>query len=140
VQDPAPLPYLAPVGPAAFDIQLEVLIRPANGEATLVSRSNMKYLYWSLAQLLTHHASNGCNLEIGDLYATGTISGPTPDSYGSMLELAWRGTKPITLADGTERKFLLDGDTVVMRAFAEKDGLRVGFGEISGTILPAHTV
>ncbi|MBC7447913.1 MAG: fumarylacetoacetase [Hymenobacteraceae bacterium] len=137
-QDPAPLPYLHPAGPGAFDIQIEVAIQPAGGAETIVSRSNMKYLYWSLAQLLTHHASNGCNLEVGDLYATGTISGPTPGSLGSMLELAWRGTRPVPLADGTERRFLLDGDTVVLRAFAEKEGLRIGFGEVRGEILPAH--
>ncbi len=136
-QDPAPLPYLQPTGPAAFDLQLEVAIQPADGAETVVSRSNMKYLYWSLAQQLTHHASNGCNLEVGDLYATGTISGPTPDSLGSMMELAWRGTRPVPLADGTDRKFLLDGDTVILRAFAEKDGLRIGFGEVRGQILPA---
>ena len=137
VQDPAPLPYLTPAGPGAFDIQLEVAIQPAGGPETVVSCSNMKYLYWSLAQLLTHHASNGCNLEAGDLYATGTISGPTPDSLGSLLELAWRGTRPIPLADGSERKFILDGDTVILRAYAQKDGLRIGFGEVRGEVLPA---
>lgn len=140
VQEPAPLPYLRPAGPAAFDIQLEVAIQPAGGAETVVSRSNMKYLYWSLAQQLTHHASNGCNLEVGDLYATGTISGPTPDSLGSMLELAWRGTRPVPLADGSDRKFLLDGDTVVLRAYAERDGLRIGFGEVRGEVLPANVV
>ncbi len=138
-QDPAPLAYLEPAGPGAFDIQLEVAIQPAGGPETVVSHSNLKYMYWSLAQLLTHHASNGCNLEVGDLYATGTISGPSPDSLGSMLELAWRGTRPVPLADGTERKFLLDGDTVVLRAFAQKGDLRIGFGEVRGEIVPAHS-
>ena len=94
-------------------------------------------MYWNMAQQLAHHASNGCNLKAGDLYASGTISGPTPDSLGSMLELAWRGTRPLPLADGSERKFLLDGDTVTMRGHAEKDGVRIGFGEVSGTVLPA---
>ncbi len=136
-QEPAPLAYLQPTAPGAFDIELEVAIQPAHGPETVVSRSNMKYLYWSLAQQLTHHASNGCNLEVGDLYATGTISGPTPDSYGSMLELAWRGARPVPLADGSERKFLLDGDTVILRAVAQKNGLRIGFGEVRGEVLPA---
>ncbi len=138
VQDPPPLPYLSSGGAHAFDVQLEVVIQPTGGPETVVSRSNLKYLYWTLAQQLTHHASNGCNLEVGDVYATGTISGPTPDSLGSMLELAWRGTRPVPLADGTTRAFLLDGDTVILRAFAEKDGLRIGFGEVRGTVLPAH--
>ncbi len=136
-QDPAPLPYLEQRGPHAFDVQLEVAIVTPEGVETVISRSNLKYLYWSFAQQLTHHASNGCNLEVGDLYATGTISGPSPDTLGSMLELAWRGTRPVPLADGSDRKFLLDGDTVVMRGFAEKDGLRIGFGEVRGTVLPA---
>ena len=90
-----------------------------------------------MAQQLPHHASNGCNLEAGDLYASGTISGPTPDSLGSMLELSWRGTRPVQLADGTERSFLLDGDTVTMRGYAAKNGIRIGFGEVRGTVLPA---
>jgi fumarylacetoacetase len=104
---------------------------------TVVSRSNFRYMYWSMAQQLAHQTSNGCNLQVGDLYASGTISGSTPDSLGSMLELAWKGTRPVPLADGSERKFLLDGDTVTMRGFAEKDGVRIGFGEVSGMILPA---
>lgn len=137
-QDPAPLPYLLQTGRTAFDIVLEVAILTPEGIETTISRSNMKYLYWSLAQQLTHHASNGCNLEVGDIYATGTISGPTSDSLGSMLELAWRGTRPVKLADGSERKFLLDGDTVVMRAYAEAGDVRIGFGEVRGTVLPAQ--
>ena len=94
-------------------------------------------MYWNMAQQLAHHASNGCNLEVGDLYASGTISGATPDSLGSLLEIAWRGTRPVQLPDGTERKFLLDGDTVVMRGHAERNGVRIGFGEVRGTVLPA---
>lgn len=137
VQTPAPLPYLAPTGPHHFDIHLEVALTPAHGPATTLSRTNFGLLYWSMAQQLTHHASNGCNLEAGDLYASGTISGPTPDSLGSLLELAWRGTRPVRLADGSERTFLLDGDTVTMRAYAEKAGVRIGFGEVRGTVLPA---
>jgi fumarylacetoacetase len=93
-------------------------------------------MYWNMAQQLAHHTINGCNIDVGDLYASGTISGHTPDSYGSMLELAWKGTKPITLNDGTERKFILDGDTVIMKGHAEKDGVRIGFGEVRSKVLP----
>ncbi|MBC6990165.1 fumarylacetoacetase [Hymenobacter sp. BT491] len=136
-QEPEPLLYLRQTGAANFDINLEVAIEPAGGPETVISRSNFKYMYWSMAQQLAHQTSNGCNLQVGDLYASGTISGSTPDSLGSMLELTWRGTRPLPLADGSERKFLLDGDTVTMRGFAEKDGIRIGFGEVSGTILPS---
>jgi fumarylacetoacetase len=104
----------------------------------VVSRSNMQHLYWSMAQQLTHHTVGGCNVRPGDLMASGTISGADPGSYGSMLELAWRGTKPISMPDGSERKFLLDGDSVIMRAYAQGDGYRIGFGKAEGTILPAH--
>ena len=137
-QEPVPLPYLQQLGSHNFDVQLEVALTPENGTATTISRTNFGLMYWSMAQQLTHHASNGCNLEAGDLYASGTISGPTPDSLGSMLELAWRGTRPVQLPDGSERKFLLDGDTVTMRGYAEKDGVRIGFGEVSGIVLPAQ--
>ena len=137
VQEPAPLPYLAQRGPHNFDVHLEVALAPAGGPETVLSRANFGLMYWSMAQQLAHHTSNGCNLEAGDLYASGTISGTTPNSLGSMLELAWRGTRPLPLPDGTERKFLLDGDTVTMRGYAEKDGVRIGFGEVSGTVLPA---
>ena len=137
-QEPAPLPYLAQAGPHNFDVHLEVALTPADGAETTLSRTNFGGMYWSMAQQLAHHASNGCNLEAGDLYASGTISGPTPDSLGSMLELAWRGTRPVPLPDGTERRFLLDGDTVTIRGFATKDGVRVGFGEVRGTVLPAE--
>jgi len=137
VQEPAPLPYLQLPGAHNFDVHLEVALQPEGGAETTISRSNFGLMYWNMAQQLAHHASNGCNLEAGDLYASGTISGPTPDSLGSMLELAWRGTRPLPLPDGSERKFLLDGDTVVMRGYAEKDGVRIGFGEVSGKVLPA---
>ncbi len=136
-QDPTPLPYLQTKGPKSFDIQLEVEIRPGQGEGKTVCRSNFKYLYWNMAQQLAHHTVNGCNIRVGDMMASGTISGPTPDSYGSMLELSWRGANPIAMPDGSERKFLLDGDTVVLRGWCEKDGRRVGFGEASGKVLPA---
>jgi fumarylacetoacetase len=136
-QEPAPLPYLNQSGAHNFDVHLEVALAPADGPETTISRTNFGLMYWSMAQQLTHHASNGCNLEAGDLYASGTISGATPDSLGSMLELAWRGTRPVPLTDGSERSFLLDGDTVTMRGYAEKDGVRIGFGEVRGTVLPA---
>jgi fumarylacetoacetase len=137
VQEPEPLLYLRQLDEHNFDINLEVGIQPEGGLETTVSRSNFGLMYWSMAQQLTHHASNGCNLQVGDLYASGTISGPTPDSLGSMLELAWRGTRPVPLADGSERKFLQDGDTVTMRGYCEKEGLRIGFGEVTGKVLPA---
>lgn len=138
VQDPEPLPYLRSEGSANFDIQLDVFIRPDGGEENLVSHSNFKYLYWSMRQQLAHHTINGCNMRTGDLCASGTISGPTPDSYGSMMELAWKGTKPLPMSDGTERKFILDGDTVIIRGYCQgENGVRIGFGETSGKILPA---
>ncbi|WP_197274034.1 fumarylacetoacetase [Hymenobacter sp. DG25A] len=136
-QKPQPLPYLQLDGDHNFDIQLEVLLQPKDGPETVICHSNFRYMYWNMAQQLAHHASNGCPIEVGDLYASGTISGATPDSYGSMLELSWRGTKPLHLPDGSERKFLQDGDTVIMRGYAKKDGLRIGFGEVRGTVLPA---
>ncbi len=136
-QEPQPLPYLQQSGKKNFDIQLQVGIKPENGEETTLANSNFKYMYWSMAQQLTHHTVNGCNLRSGDMMGSGTISGPTKDSYGSMLELTWRGQNPVTLKDGTTRKFIQDGDTVIMRAHCEKDGLRIGFGECSGKVLPA---
>ncbi|MDA0378388.1 MAG: fumarylacetoacetase [Bacteroidetes bacterium] len=139
VQDPEPLPYLRSQGPQAFDIHLEVGIQPEGaGEDDVVCRSNFRYMYWNVCQQLAHHTVTGCNVRPGDLMASGTISGPDKGSYGSMLELTWRGQHPLRLSDGSERKFLADGDTVVMRGRAEKDGLRIGFGEVSGRILPAR--
>ncbi len=136
-QEPQPLPYLRQTGKKNFDIKLQVGIKPENGEETTLANSNFKYMYWSMAQQLTHHTVNGCNVRSGDMMGSGTISGPTKDSYGSMLELTWRGQNPVTLKDGTTRKFVQDGDTVIMRAHCEKDGLRIGFGECIGKILPA---
>jgi len=136
-QDPLPLPYLQHKGQRTFDIQLEVDITPENGISTTICTSNFKYLYWSMAQQLAHHTVNGCNVNSGDMMGSGTISGPTPDSYGSMLELAWQGTKPIALADGSTRKSIQDGDTVTLRGFCEKEGVRIGFGEVSTKLLPA---
>ena len=103
----------------------------------MISRSNFRHLYWNMAQQLAHHTVNGCNVRAGDLMASGTISGDTPESYGSMLELAWKGTKPVKLNDGSERKFIEDGDTVIMRGYCEKGDLRIGFGEVRSTVLPA---
>lgn len=135
-QDPQPLPYLRHAGRNNFDIKLEVWLTPHGGEPTLISSSNTKYLYWSMAQQLAHHTINGCNLRPGDVCASGTISGPTADSYGSMLELSWQGTKPITLSDGSTRKFISDGDTVTMRAFVEGGGVRFELGEASAEVVP----
>lgn len=136
-QDPPVLPYLQHAGTNHFDIILEASIRTASGSETVICRTNFKHLYWSMAQQLAHHTVNGCNVQAGDLMASGTISGDTPDSFGSLLELAWKGTKPIKLGDGTERRFLLDGDTLIIRGHCENDGVRIGFGEVSGTVLPA---
>tara|TARA_R110001583_G_scaffold25577_4_gene92336 strand:- start:1228 stop:1971 length:744 start_codon:yes stop_codon:yes gene_type:complete len=135
-QDPKPFPYLSLEGEHSFDIKLEVDIVTPEGVATTVSNSNFKYLYWSMAQQLAHHTVNGCIVNSGDMMGSGTISGPTPESYGSMLELAWQGTKPVTLNDGSERKFIQDNDTVVMRGFCDKNGQRLGFGEVSTKLLP----
>ena len=137
VQEPAVLPYLQYQGNRNLDIRLEVDIKTPEGITQTVCRSNFKYMYWNMAQQLAHHTVNGCNLNVGDMCASGTISGKTPDSYGSMMEISWKGTKPVAMPDGTERKFIQDGDTVIMRGRGEKDGLRIGFGEVSGTIIPA---
>lgn len=137
-QHPHVLPYLSFEGNKSFDLRLEVLIQPNGSEATTVCRSNFKYMYWNINQQLAHHTVNGCNIQVGDMYASGTISGPSPGSYGSMLELSWNGQKALTMPDGTERKFIEDGDTVIIKGLAEKDGVRIGFGECKGKILPAN--
>jgi len=136
-QEPEVLPYLKYEGQKNYDINLFVDIVTQNGDKKTVSASNFKYMYWNMAQQLAHHTVNGCNVNIGDLLASGTISGQTPESYGSMLEIAWKGTKPVVMPDGSERKFIEDFDTVVLRGWAEKDGIRVGFGECVGQILPS---
>ncbi|MTI20197.1 fumarylacetoacetase, partial [Fulvivirga sp. RKSG066] len=136
-QEPEVLPYLKYKGEKNFDIKLQVSLQPEGGEENIICNSNFKYMYWNVNQQLAHHTVNGCNLQVGDMYASGTISGPTSDSYGSMLELAWKGTKPVQLSDGSERKFLEDGDTVIMRGHAENNGVRVGFGEVRSKVLPA---
>jgi fumarylacetoacetase len=132
-----PLPYLQSSGKKSYDIHLEAYITPENGTPNLVTRSNFKYMYWNMSQQLAHHTSNGCAVKSGDMMGSGTISGPTPDSYGSMLELSWRGEKPIKLNDGTERKFINDNDTVTLKGYCKNDKVRIGFGECSTKILPA---
>tara|TARA_B100001057_G_scaffold497963_1_gene603582 strand:+ start:6386 stop:7657 length:1272 start_codon:yes stop_codon:yes gene_type:complete len=137
-QDPEVLDYLKFEGKKSYDINLQVSITPESSEETIVCNSNFKYMYWNMAQQLAHHTVNGCNVRGGDLLGSGTISGPTPDSYGSMLELAWKGTKPVPMSDGTERKFIQDGDTVTMRGFCKNDKVRLGFGEVTSKLLPSQ--
>ncbi len=136
-QEPEVLDYLKCDGKHNFDIQLEVDLTPENGEKTTISKSNFKYMYWNICQQLAHHTVNGCNVKVGDMLASGTISGKTEDSYGSMLELSWAGKKEIPLKGGATRKFIADNDTITMRGFCEKDGLRIGFGKVESKILPA---
>jgi 2-keto-4-pentenoate hydratase/2-oxohepta-3-ene-1,7-dioic acid hydratase (catechol pathway) len=144
--DPVPLPYLASTSnetSGGFDIRLEVWIRSARMRADgtpacRLSHVRFTEMYWTLAQLVTHHASNGCNLEPGDLLASGTVSGASKDSRGCLQELTWRGTEPITLPSGEQRRYLEDGDEVILRGFCERDGFaRIGFGECRGTVLAA---
>jgi fumarylacetoacetase len=136
-QNPEVLPYLQYEGNKNYDIKLEVEIKPEGGEGKIVSESNFKYMYWNMNQQLAHHTVNGCNVNIGDMMASGTISGPEPHEFGSMLEIAWKGTKPVQMPDGTERKFLNDHDFCIIRGHAEKDGIRIGFGDCITKILPA---
>jgi fumarylacetoacetase len=135
-QEPTPLPHLQQKGKHSFDIHLEVAIQPEKSEPTVVSRSNFKYMYWTMSQQLAHHTSNGCRVNSGDMMGSGTISGPTPDSLGSMLELTWGGQNPIKLNDGTERKFINDNDTVIMKGYSQNENVRIGFGEVSSKLLP----
>ncbi len=141
VEGPKPeikqLPYLQSKGKKSYDINLEVYIAPENGEESKISTSNFKYMYWNMSQQLAHHTINGCNVNSGDMMGSGTISGKTPDSYGSMLELTWRGEKPIKLSDGTERKFINDNDTVIMKGYCKNQQVRIGFGECRSKLLPA---
>lgn len=135
--NPKPLPYLRNKTKRNYDINLFVDIVPENGEGKTVCESNFKYMYWNMCQQLVHHTVNGCNVNPGDVCASGTISGPNRGSFGSMLEISWRGSMPVDMPDGTQRKFINDHDTVVMRGHGVKDGVRIGFGEVSGKILPA---
>ena len=141
VQEPQPLAYLQHQPGLAYgvDIALEVeLTGQGSTEPDTISRSNYRHMYWSMAQQLAHHTASGCNTNIGDLMGSGTISGPTPDSCGSLLELTWNGTRLLTLADGSTRQFIEDGDTLTLRGWAQGQGVRIGFGLCRGKILPAH--
>ncbi len=131
------LPYLQYEGKKSFDINLEVAIQPEGKKETVVAHSNFKYMYWNMSQQLAHHTVNGCPVNAGDMMGSGTLSGKTPDSYGSMLELSWRGEKPVQLNEGGDRKFIEDNDTVIIRGHSvSKDYPRVGFGEVSTKLLP----
>jgi len=136
-QDPAVLPYLAYQGLHHYDIKLEVGLTPQDGIETIITQSNYKYMYWNMAQQLAHHTINGCNINVGDMMASGTISGPEAHMYGSMLELSWAGKKTIALKGGEERKFIQDYDTIRMSGYAEHEGRRVGFGDVTAKVLPA---
>ena len=140
VESPKPIkkqfPYLQYKGKKSFDIHLEVSIQPENAVETVVAKTNFKYMYWNMAQQLAHHTVNGCPVNSGDMMGSGTISGPTPDSYGSMLELSWRGEKPVQLNEGGSRKFIEDNDTVIMRGYCKNNKVRIGFGEVSTKLLP----
>jgi len=136
-QEPKVLSYLEFEGNKNYDIKLEVGIKPENSDETIVSKSNFKYMYWNMCQQLAHHTVNGCNVRVGDMMASGTISGPEPHEFGSMLELAWKGTKPIQMNDGSTRVFLNDNDTCTIRGYAEKNGVKIGFGESKSKLLPA---
>jgi len=139
VQDPAPLRHLKPAGKGHYDITLEVSIQTRKmRQPQVICTSNTKHLYWSFAQQLAHQTSNGTPVEPGDLYASGTISGPEKGMFGSLLEISWRGTEPIKLTEtGETRTFLEDGDTVIMTGYAQGNGYRIGLGEIRTTVLPA---
>lgn len=132
------LPYLQSKGKKSYDIKLQVAIQPEDKEETVLSNSNFKYMYWNMSQQLAHHTINGCPVNSGDMMGSGTISGPTPDTFGSMLELSWRGEKPVKLNDGSERKFIEDNDTVIIRGYCEDKTRRIGFGEVSTKLLPIY--
>ncbi|EAS19124.1 fumarylacetoacetase [Nonlabens mediterrranea] len=132
------LDYLKSSDNKTYDIHLEVDITPQQGKPTTICKSNFKHLYWNMSQQLAHHTINGCRVNSGDMMGSGTISGSKPDSYGSMLELSWRGEKPVQLNDGTERKFINDFDTVTMRGYCKNGPVRIGFGEVSNQLLPVY--
>lgn len=135
-QNPKPMDYLVEKNRFTYDINLQLSITPENGDENIITNSNFKHLYWTMAQQLTHHAINGCEINSGDMMGSGTISGPTPDSFGSMLELTWGGKNPIILKDGTERKFINDYDTVTIKGYCQNNQVRIGFGEVSSKLLP----
>ncbi len=136
-QEPATLSYLEEKNRHSYDIHLKAFIENDNFKAHKITSTNYKYMYWTMAQQLAHHTVNGCNIEVGDLYASGTISGPEPGSYGSLLEITWGGKNEIKLPDGSKRTFLEDGDRVIIKGYAEKEGIRVGFGEVRAMVLPS---
>jgi fumarylacetoacetase len=139
VQEPQPLEYLRHDGAHAFDIALEVKLRPQRAQqATTIARTNFRHMYWTMAQQLAHHTVSGCNTRVGDLMGSGTISGPAEDSYGSLLELTWNGKNPLELKEGGTRVFIEDGDELTLGGWCQGEGYRVGFGACSGEILPAH--
>ena len=137
LQQPEVLPYLKYKGAKNIDINLEVQIESDNFSAYTVSKSNYKYMYWNMNQQLAHHSVNGCNINAGDMMASGTISGNDESAYGSMLELSWKGTKPLMMPDGSQRKFINDGDQVIMKAYSQNENVRIGFGEVKTKINPA---
>jgi len=137
VQDPEVLPYLKYEGKKHIDLKLQVKITAENGAEAVVSHSNFKHMYWNMNQQLAHHTVGGCNMRSGDMLASGTISGPTEGSFGSMLEIAWKGTKPVPMPDGSTRNFIQDGDTVTITGYAEQEGIKIGFGLCAGKVLPA---
>lgn len=136
-QIPEVLPYLKYKGEKNYDIKLQVLLKPQNKEEKVISNSNFKYMYWNMAQQISHHTMNGCNLSVGDIMGSGTISGKSPDSYGSMLELTWSGQKPLQLGEGVQRTFVEDHDTIIIKGYCEKEGVRVGFGVVNTKLLPS---
>ena len=136
-QDPKVLPYLEYSGQKHIDVNLEVSLKLPNGQEKVITKSNFKHMYWNMNQQLAHHSVNGCDIKCGDLLASGTISGPTEGSFGSMLEISWKGTKPINMPDGSERKFINDGDTVIMRGYSQNSDTRIGFGNVSTQVLPS---
>lgn len=137
VQEPNVLPYLEYSGNKHVDIQLEVIIQTEDGTENVISKSNYRHMYWNMNQQLAHHTINGCNINCGDMMASGTISGTAPDSFGSMLELAWKGTKPLKMKDGSDRKFIQDGDTVIMRGYCQNENFKLSFGEVRTRVMPA---
>jgi fumarylacetoacetase len=136
-QEKKPLPYLQQSGTNnSFDVNLQAFIETENGDINQISETNFKYMYWTMAQQLAHHTINGCNVRAGDMMGSGTISGPTKNSFGSMLEITWAGKEPMTLKDGSTRVFFNDGDNVILRGYCQKENRHIGFGKCTGKILP----
>lgn len=134
------LPYLREPGPLLYDIALEVALAPEGKAETVIARTSYAEMYYSAPQQLAHHASSGCPMNVGDLLGSGTISGPSKDSRGSLLELSWGGKEPVSIAGEDARSFIADGDTIIMRGHCQGDGYRVGFGECRGKVIAAHAV